>query len=156
MKTWNFKVKSNPQEIIKKLDSAFGSVDTLVYKIEHNKNDSVAFKVRKRVQDANAIIHDNQTIVNGKMLKTDVKNETDVEISFTQHFLRILFVSIYLVFGLLLIILAIILAISSSVAIFIVGGVLLAVGIAIWIDVQKRFEKDIQKYKTLISKILEL
>ena len=152
MKAWNSKVKSNPQEIIKKLDSAFGSVDGFVFNMDHDKNDSVAFKVRKRVQDALQVIHDNQTIVNGKMLKTDTENETDVEISFTQHFLRRLYVSIYLVFGLL----AIILGISSSATIFIIAGILLAVGIALWIVVKKKFERDIQKYKTLISEILEL
>lgn len=151
MKSWNFKVKSNPQEILKKLDSAFGSVDGMVFNLDHDKNDSVVFKVRKRMQDAFAVIHDNQTIVYGKMLKTDTENETDVVICFTQHFLRILFVSIYLVFGLL----AIILGISGSAIIYIIAGFLLAVGISLWIDVQKRFKKDVQQYKTLISEILE-
>lgn len=152
MKTWNFKVKSNPQEIVKKLDSAFGSVDGMVFNMEHDKNDSVVFKVRKRIQDAFAVIHDNQTIVYGKILKKDIENVTDVEISFTQHFLRIVYVSIYLFFGLL----AIFLGISGSAAIFIIAGLLIATGIAIWVDVKKRFKKDIQKYKTLISEILEL
>lgn len=152
MKAWNFKVKSNPQEIIEKIDSAFGSVDRFAYNVNHNKNDSAAFKVRKRVKDAWAALHDNQTIVNGKMLSTDTKNETDVEISFTQHFLRIFYVSIYLVFGLL----SIILGIINSATIFLIAGFLLVVGIAIWIDVQKKFKRDIQEYKTLISEILEL
>lgn len=49
MKAWNFKVKSNPQEISKKLDSALGSVDGLVFNMNHDKNDSVTFKVRKRI-----------------------------------------------------------------------------------------------------------
>ncbi len=152
MKTWKFKVKSNSQEIIKKLDSAFGSVDTLFYKVKNNKNGLVAFKVRKRVQDANAALHDNQTILNGKMLKTDVENETNDEISFTQHFLRILYLSIYLVPGLI----AIILGIGRSATIFIIAGILLAIGIALWMQARNKFEKDIQKYKTLISEILEL
>jgi formate/nitrite transporter FocA (FNT family) len=38
---------------------------------------------------------------------------------------------------------------------YILGGVLLAVGILLWIAVQKKFEKDIQEYKTLISEILD-
>lgn len=37
---------------------------------------------------------------------------------------------------------------------FILGGILLILGIALWIGVQKKFEKDVQKYKTLISEIL--
>ncbi len=152
MKKWNFKLNSDPQEIIKKLDSAFASVDGMVFNTHHDKNNSVIFKVRKRVQDAYAALHDNLTILNGKMLKTDVENETNVEISFTQHFLRILYVSIYLVPGLI----AIILGIGRSVSIFIIAGILLAVGIALWMQARNRFEKDIQKYKTLISEILEL
>ena len=51
---------------------------------------------------------------------------------------------------------AIVLAISSNVYMIIPGGILLAVGIVTWIAVQKKFEKDIQEYKTLISDILEL
>lgn len=152
MKTWNFKVKSNPQEIIKKIDSALGSVDGFVFNTDHDKNDSVTFKMRKRVLYAYQIILRNHIIVTGKMLKTDTENETDVEISFTQHFLTTLWVSIYLGFGLI----AIILGISRSAAMYIPGGILLAIGIALWIDVQKKFKKDSQKYKTLISEVLEL
>ncbi len=151
MKTWNFKVKRNPQEILKKLDSALVSVDGMVFNTHNNENDSIAFKLRKRVQNGYSAIEDNQIIVKGKISKTDIENETDVKISFSQHFLRILYISIYLIFGLL----AIILGISSSAFIFIIAGFLLAVGIAIWIDVQKKSEKDIQKYKLLISEILE-
>ena len=39
---------------------------------------------------------------------------------------------------------------------YIPGGILLAIGIVLSIAVQKKFEKDIQEYKTLISDILEL
>ena len=151
MKTWNFKVKSNPHEIIKKLDSAFVSVDGMVFNTHHDENDSIVFKVRKRVKDGFAI-HDNLIIVKGKMSKTDIENETDIKISFSQHFLRIMVVSIYLVLGLL----AVILGISDNAIIFIFAGFLLVIGIAIWIDVQKKYQKDIQKYKSLISEILEL
>lgn len=152
MKTWNFKVRSNPQEISNKLDSGFRSADGFVFNMDHDKNDSLTFKVRKRVLYGLQIILHNVITVNGKMLKTDTENETDIEISFTQHLLTKLNVSIYLVFGLL----AIILGIKGSAIIFIIAGFLLAVGITLWIDVQKKFEKDIQKYKTLISEILEV
>ena len=152
MKTWNFKLKSNPQEISRKLDSGLRSADGFVYNMDHDKNDSVTFKVRKRVLYGLAIIDYNAIIVKGKMLKTDTENETDIEISFTQHLLTRLYVSIYLVFGLL----AIILGIRGSAVIFIIAGFLLAVGIALWINIQRKFEQDIQKYKTLISEILEV
>lgn len=150
MKAWNFKVKSNPQEIIKKLKSALGSVDGFVFNMDHDKNDSVTFKIRKRVLYAYQFILFNQIIVNGKILKTGTENKTDVEISFTQHFLTTLYVSMYCGFGLF----AIILGISRSATMFIVGGILLVVGIALWIDVQKRFERNVQKYRTLISEIV--
>jgi hypothetical protein len=153
MKTWNFKVKSNIQEIVKKLNSAFGLGDGFVFNMGHDKNDTVTFKVRKRVlYAATQILLHNKIIVNGRMLKTDTENETYVKISFTQHFLVPLYVSIFWGFGLF----AIILGISSSAAMYIPGGILLAIGIALWIDVQKKFERNIQKYKVLISEILEL
>ena len=150
MKAWNFKVKSNPQESIKKLNSAFGSADGFVFKMDHDKNDSVTFKVRKRSLNYLAYIRENQIVVNGKILKTDTENETNLEISFSQHFLTILYVSIFVSLGLL----AIILGRSSNAAMYLFGGILLAIGIALWIDVQKNSKKDIQKYKTLISEIL--
>jgi hypothetical protein len=151
MKAWNFKVKSNPQEILKKLDDTLGSVNGFVFKMDHDKNDSVTFKVRKRSLNYLAYIRENQIVVNGKILKTDTENETDLEISFTQHFLTILYVSFFGSLGLL----AIILGISSGATMYIYGGILLAIGIALWIDVQKNSKRDIQKYKTLISEILE-
>jgi len=154
MKKWNFKVKSNVQEIIKKLESTLG-VDGFVFNIDNDKNDSVTFKVRKRGLYAFYLMFINKIIVNGKILKTDTENETNIEISFTQYFLwkLVIFTHMFLGLGFLI---AILLGISSNVYMFIPGGILLAVGIVSWIAVQKKFEKDIQEYKTLISDILEL
>jgi len=45
--------------------------------------------------------------------------------------------------------------ISRSAYMYIPAGILLTVGIVLSIAVQKKFEKDIQEYKTLISEILE-
>jgi len=147
MKAWNFKVKSNPQEIIEKLDDALGSVKGFVLKMDNDRNDLLTFKLRKR---ALTYIRYNQIIVNGKILKTETENETDLEISFSQHFITILYVSFFWSLGLI----AIILGISSSATMYIFGGILLVIGIALWIDAQKNFKKDIQKYKALISEIL--
>ena len=154
MKAWNFKVKSNVQEIIKKLDASLGSVDGFVFNMDHDKNDSVTFKVRKRGLYAFYLMFINKIIVNGKILKTDTENETNIEISFTQYFLwkLIIFTHMFLGLGFLI---AIITEISSSAYMYIPAGILLAVGIVLSIAVQKKFEKDIQEYKTLISKILE-
>jgi len=154
MKKWNFKVKSNIQEIIKKLNSTLGSADGFVFNIDNGKNDSVTFKVRKRGLYAFYLVFINKIIVNGKILKTDTENETNIEISFTQYFLwkLVIFTHMFLGLGFLI---AIFSGISSSASFYIFGGILLALGIVLWIAVQKKFEKDIQEYKTLISEILE-
>jgi hypothetical protein len=154
MKRWNFKVKSNVQEIIKKLDSTFGSDDGFVFNIDNGKNDSETFKVRKRGLYAFQIMFVNKIIVNGNILKTDTENETNIEISFTQYFLWkfIIFTHMFLGLGFLI---AIISGISSNAYMYIPGGILIAVGIVLSIAVKKKFEKDIQEYKTLISEILE-
>ena len=154
MKKWNFKVKSNVQEITKKLDSALGSVDGLDFNIDNGNNDLVTFKVRKRSLYAFYLMFVNKIIVNGKILKTNTENETNIEISFTQYFLwkLIIFTHMFLGLGFLIMI---ILGINSSAFMYILGGIVLAVGIVLSIAVQKKFEKDIQEYKALISKILE-
>ncbi len=154
MKRWNFKVKSNVQEITKKLDSALGSVDGLNFNIDNGNNDLVTFKVRKRSLYAFYLMFVNKIIVNGKILKTNTENETNIEISFTQYFLwkLIIFTHMFLGLGFLIMIIS---GINSSAFMYILGGIVLAVGIVLSIAVQKKFEKDIQEYKTLISKILE-
>ncbi len=154
MKKWNFKVKSNIQEIIKKLDSTLGSADGFVFNIDNIKKDSVTFNVRKRGLYAFYLMFINKIIVNGKILKTDTENESNIEISFTQYFLwkLIIFTHMFLALGFLI---AIFSGISNNASFLIFGGILLAVGIVLWIAVQKKFEKDIQEYKTIISEILE-
>ncbi len=155
MKTWNFKVNSNPKEISKKLESALGIVDGFVFKINQEKNNSISFKVRKRVLYAWYMAFQNWTIVNGELLKNDTENKTNVEIIFNQHFLirLIVFTHIFLGLGFLI---AIISGTSSNASMYIVGGILLAIGFVLWNAVQKKFRKDIQKYKIIISEILEL
>lgn len=152
MKVWNFKVKSDSQEIIKKLDSAFGSINGFVFDVENDDN-STKFKVRKRILYAFQTILRNHIIVNGKIAQTDTENVTDVEISFNQHILNILEVSIFLVLGLLTIIFGLI---TSNVTASISGVIFLVVGITYLIWVKKEFVRNVQEYKTLFSEILEL
>ena len=153
MEKWNFRVKSNVQEIIKKLDATFGSVDGFVFNIDNAKNDSVKFKVRKRGLYAFQIMFVNKIIVNGNILKTDTENETDIEISFSQYFLwkLVIFTNMFLGFGFLIVLIS---GISSSAYMVIPAGIFLVVGIVLSIAVHKKFEKDIQEYKTIISKTL--
>ena len=154
MEKWNFKVKSNVQEIIKKLDSSFGSVDGFILNLDKGKNEPVTFKVHKQGLYAFYLMFVNKIIVNGKILKTDTENETNIEISFTQYFLwkLVIFTHIFLGLGFLIVLIS---GIKSSAYMLIPAGIFLVVGIVLSIAVKKKFEKDIQEYKTLISKILE-
>lgn len=149
MKAWNLKVRSNPQEIGQKLDAVFGSAGGFVLKMDAGTNDSIRFNLRKRSLNYLNFIRENQTIVHGKALETDTPNETDLEISFTPHFLSIMYVSLFMCLGLL----SIIVGISSN-AILLYGSILFVIGMALWMDVRKRSERNIQKYKKLISDIL--
>lgn len=154
MKVWNFKIKSNPKEISKKLESTLGSINGFVFNIDSDKNNSVTFKVRKRILYGWYMLFHNYIIVKGKLLKTNSKNETIVEIHFIQHFLMklIIFTNLFLGLSLLILILS---GISSSPSIYITGGILVTAGVVSWINLQKVFDSKIQTYKTLISEILE-
>jgi hypothetical protein len=153
MKTWNFKVKSNPQEIIKKLETSLGSLNGFVFNVENKNIDLVKIKVRKRVLYGFQTVLRNHIIVNGKITKLNTENEANVEISFNQHFLNISEVSILLVLSLLAIIFGVK---GGNATIYILGGIFLAVGITMLIWVKKEFARNVQEYKTLFSEILEL
>lgn len=153
MEKWNFKVKGNPQGIIKKLESALDSFGGFIFNVDHGKNDTVLFNFRKPIKYPDQILHRNRTVVKGKILKADTENETDVEISFTQHIFMTLTVFSIVFLGVVLI--AIIPRISSGASMYILEGILLVLGIVLWIAVQKKFKRDTQKYKALISEILE-
>ncbi len=153
MKKWNLKVKSNPQEVVNKLDAALKSFGGFVFNMDQDKSDSIIFNFRKPIKYPDQILHRNRTIVNGKISETDTENETNLEISFTQHFFMVLTIFSVVLFGLVLI--TIIPRISSGPLMFILEGILVVLGIVLWIAIQKKFERDIMKYKALISKILE-
>lgn len=153
MRNWNFKVKCNPNEVIKKLDAVFQPNKGFVFKIVNNNEDLVKFKIRKRIAYAHQILQQNRIIVNGKVVKTET--ETGVKISFTHHFL-ITYAIIETLLIFVLGFMAIITGIDLTVFMYILVGTLLGVGVAIWFTFQKKFETDIQQYKLLISEILEL
>ena len=83
MEVWNFKIKSNSQEITNKLDAAFGSVNGFALDVQKDNN-SVTFKVRKRILYAFQTLLRNHIIANGEIKR--IENETEVKISFSQHF----------------------------------------------------------------------
>ena len=155
MKKWNFKIKNNPKEISKKIESALESVNGLVFNLNHDKSNLVTFEMRKRILYAWYLFYLNSIVVNGKLSKTDIENETDVEISFNQHFLWKLVIFTDMSIGLSILIVAIS-GENRSVSTYLFGTIILAIGVILWLGVQKKYERNIQEYKTLISKILEI
>ena len=154
MKAWNFKTESNPTDISKKLESKLGLDNGFVFSVNNDEKKSITFKIRKQILYGWYWAYQNWTIINGKLLKIDTEDNTNVEISFNQHFLirLIMFTHIFLGLGLLI---AIISGISNSNSLYIFGGIILVLGVFLWVALQRKFERDTQKYKTLISEILE-
>ncbi len=154
MKAWNFKVKNNPTEISKKLEITLGSDNGFLFDTENDENNSITFKIRKRILYVWYWAFQNWTIITGKLIKTDTEDMTNVEISFNQHFLirLIIFTHIFLGLGLLI---AIISGISNNTSMYIFGGATLLLGIILWFAMQNKYTRDVEKYKTLISDILK-
>lgn len=153
MKKWKFEVKNTPEEIISKLDSSLKAIGGFIFKTNQDKNDSLVFNFRKPVKYPDQILHRNRINVQGKVLKTDAANKAIVEVSFSQHFLMILTVLSIVIFGFWLVV--IISRINSLTSQLVFGGLLLLAAIVLWVAFRKKFEKDVQKYKVLISDILE-
>lgn len=153
MKNWNLKIKSDPQDVSNNLESAFKSVDGLLFDINRGEKNSIKFKMRKRILYAWYLPYVNSIIVNGKLSSTDNKNGTDIEILFKQHFLWKLLIFIHIVLGMGFLI-AMILEKSSNAFTYLFGTIILALGIFLWVKVQKKYETNIQEYKMLISKTL--
>ncbi len=153
LKKWNFKVKNSSQDLIQKLNAAFESASGFAFNLKEDKSDSVVFKLRKRIQYSDQILHRNRITVNGKLFKTDSDNETNVEVSFTQQYVMVMTVLSIAIFGLIL--LAFISKMSSGGPMFALGVMLIGVGVVMWLALKKKLENDILKYKKLISDILE-
>jgi len=151
MKIWNLNIESYPKEISDKLESALN--DRFVLKVNHDKDNSLTFRLRKRILYIWYMYFHNWTIVNGKLLKADTDEKTNVEISFTQHWFILMIIYSQMILGLGFIV-AMALGFSSSTSMYIPGGILLALGVILWIVVRMKFKKDIQEYKTLLSEIL--
>lgn len=155
MKAWRFKLKRSPLEISEKLESELKSIGGFVINMNHENKKSVTFKIRKRILYIWYMAFQNWTVVKGELFNNGAENETNVKITFDQHFFirLIIFTHIILVFGFLI---AIILGIKVNAYMYIIVGILLALGVVLWFAIQRKFEKDIQKYKSLITKIFEI
>jgi hypothetical protein len=155
MKTWSFKLKNSPKEISEKLESELKSIGGFVFNTNHEKNNSVTFRVHKRILYAWYLAFHNWTIVNGEMLKNETEEKTKVEITFNQHFLIKLIIITHLVL-ILAFLIAVFSGMTANASTYILGGTLLAIGIILWVAIKRKFQKDIQKYKLLITEIFGL
>lgn len=149
MKNWNLKIQNSPQEIIEKLKSAFASAGGFIFNVDE---ESALFNIRKPVKYPDQILHRNRIIVNGSLLNGTTENKTDVEISFVQDFYMKMTVISIIIFGGILI--ALLSRISSAAAMYLLGGLVLVIGLVLWLALQKKLKKDTEQYKTLISEIL--
>ncbi|WPY97664.1 DUF423 domain-containing protein [Christiangramia sp. OXR-203] len=155
MKTWEFRMESTPSMISEKLDSSLESFNGFVFNIKNDKKNLISFKIRKRLQYAWYIIYHNNIIVNGRLGGTETKNATKVEITFKQHFLWKLVIFTHLVLGSGFII-ALIANNNTNIAIYSFAAALIAIGIFLWSKLQKKYNRNVQEYKNLISEILDL
>ncbi|MBU3822996.1 DUF423 domain-containing protein [Flavobacteriaceae bacterium XHP0103] len=153
MKKWDFKIKNSPDEVSKKIKSVFKSTNGLVFSISQNKSKPIRFKMRKRILYPWYLYFINSIVVNGKLSKAETENESKVEIYFKQHFLWVLVVFTNIILGLALF-LALVFQKSSSNYVYLIGTLILVIGIILMFRIHKKYEKNIQEYKILISEIL--
>lgn len=154
MEEWNFKVKATVQEIIHKLDTKLGSVNGLMFEMNLDNKDFVTFKLRKRILYAWYLIFLNSIVVHGKILKIDTENETEVEITFKQHFLWKLVVFTHLLLG-LGILFAIKSGENSTIYMYLFSAITILIGVLLWFRLRRKYKRNIREYKALISEVLE-
>ncbi|MFK7814182.1 MAG: DUF423 domain-containing protein [Maribacter sp.] len=151
MKNWNFKLKNQPKEIIKELESELNSIGGFSF----NNKSTKTFNFRKRILYPWYYAFQNWTVVNGELVENNVENITEVKISFNQHFLIIFIIFTQLILGLGLI-LGLFLATNNEPTTYVIGGIVIAFGIIVWIMANRKFKKDTEKYKVLITKTFGL
>jgi len=147
MKNWNFKLKKRPKEVIEELTSELNSIGGFSF----NKKSTNTFNFRKRILYPWYYAFQNWTVVNGELVENNDENITEVKISFKQHFLIILIILTHLILGFGLI-LGLLLATRNEPLNYILGGLIIAFGIIIWITATRKFKNDSDKYKVLITK----
>ena len=151
MEYWRFKINIGPNEIIEKLESQLNSIGGFVF----DKKNPTTFSFRKRILYAWFMAFQNWTVVNGQLSNNNSENETNVTISFNQHFLIRLIIYTHIILGLCFL-LALLASSKNDASTYIFGGLIISLGIIIWIATNKKFKKDAEKYKGLISETLGL
>lgn len=155
MRAWRFKLKRSPIEIGEKLASELKSIGGFVFNMNYENNKSVTFKIRKRILYIWYMAFQNWTVVKGELINNDTENETNVKITFNQHFLIRLIIFTHVIFVISFLV-AMISGINVDTSMYIIAGTLLILGIVLWLLIQRKFEKDIQKYKLLMTEIFEI
>ena len=154
MKEWNFKVKRSPTEISKNLESSLEPLNGFVFDMKQGASNLISFKIRKRLLYAWYIIYHNNVIVNGRLSKAETKDETNVHISFSQHFLWKFVMLAHLFLGLGFVIA--IVSGNSDTPMYLLAAMTLVIGIFLWFRTQKKYERNVKEYKALISTTLNL
>lgn len=120
-----------------------------------DKKNPITFSIRKRVLYPWYMAFQNWTIANGKLSNNNTETATNVKICFNQHFFIQLIISTHIIlvlspiFGLFS-------ATNNKPSTYILGGLIMALGIIIWIAANRKFKKDAEKYKALITESLGL
>lgn len=155
MATWNFKVNNSPKAVGETLAAALGSVNGLEFHLHTMSASpkSISFRMRKKILYAWYLVFMNSVVVNGQLTKRENTHETDVKISFNQHFLWKLVIFTYAVMGLSFLVMLLQNVIDRGPA-FIIIFVVVSIGLKLYKRVQKKYQKNIQEYKTLISGVL--
>ena len=153
MKSWNCKIKNNPTEIKKNLQSSLASVNGFAIDIKSDNSRSITFKIRKRLLYAWYIVYHNNLVVNGKLSGTDNQNETDVHISFGRNILWKFVIFAHLFLGLSFIA-AIVLGNNSGNSMYLLAALTFAIVLLLWFRLQKKHKNDVEEYKKLLSETL--
>lgn len=152
MKNWSFKINKEPQQIIEQLKSEISKSAAFTLNINEKENEVLSFNLRKRIQFGEQILHRNLVIVTGKIYRIDKENFSEVEIVFKENLLVIF--SKIILFGLGLI--AILTGLLNSNSFIIPGIIFLAIWVVLWFSSNKKFKDNSEKYRVLISELLEI
>ena len=153
MKNWSFKIKDNPISIMESLKSSLKPINDFSFNIESENKSVINFKMRKRIMYAWYLIYQNNLIVDGKLLNNGSSNETEVQVSFQQHILWkiIIGMDILLGIGLLAVLFS---GKIQGISVYLLGIGVFVAEVFLLIHLRKKYERNIQEYKNLISDIL--
>jgi len=152
MKNWSFKINKEPQQIIEQLKSEISKSRVFTLNIKEKENEILSFTFRKRILFGEQILHRNLVIVTGEIYRIDKENCSEVEIAFKQN--PLVLISKIILFGLGLI--SILTGLLSSKSFIIPGIIFLVIGFVLWLYLNQIFKDNTEKYRVLLSELLEI